>query len=320
MKKLRLFRPAEGRSFGEKFSKDARPFGGGGAYTPVDYGVLPRVLLCMLGIVILTTAVLFLGKIPKVSSTSANEGVYYTSTAVLAHAGIEVGDEMLGFDSFAVAKELKQKLPLMEKVKVRKHLDGSVTVSFTEIRELYYTCHNQNYYIINAETHDVLCISDDAAEARRVGAIYLGLPECTRVRVGEPLTFINLPYALETESPEISTYELETYEPERENAYVFEFVEILMRSSLADRVVGMELGDRYDLWLVLEGGIRVRVGTMDELERKLELVDRSLQDKNQSGGLPAGMATLVDVSNPTRIIHRSSPDIVLPDWAGKVGS
>ena len=320
MKKIRIPRPGRARSFGEKFSKDARPFGGGEKYTPADYGTLPRLLLGMLVVAVITVAVLFLGKIPKVRSVTANEGTYYTSTAVLAYAGIEVGDEMLGFDSYAVARELKQKLPLMDKVQVRKHPNGSVTVKFTEVQELYYTCHNQNYYIINAETHDVLCVSGEATEARRVGAIYLGLPESTRVRVGEPLTFINLPYARETESPEISTYELETYEPERENAYVFEFVETLMSSALSDRVVGMELGDRFDLWLVLEGNIRVRIGTMDELERKLELADRSLHDKNQNGGIPAGMPTLIDVSDPARIIYRSSPDIEMPFWAGKTGA
>jgi predicted amino acid-binding ACT domain protein len=219
----------------------------------------------MLGVVILTAAVMLLGKLPKVTAVSAEDGTYYTAAAVLAHAGIEAGDEMLGFDGFAKARELKKSLPLMDKVKIRKHLNGAVTISFTEVESLYYTCHNQNYYIINAETHEVLNVAGDAAEARRVGAIYLGLPECTRVRVGEELTFINLPYAPETDAPEISTFELETYEPERENAYVFEFVEILMKSSVAERVVGMELGDRYDLWLVLRGGIRIRVGTMDEL-------------------------------------------------------
>ena len=269
----------------------------------------------MLGVVILTVGVMLLGKLPKVTSVSAEDGTYYTAAAVLAHAGIEAGDEMLGFDGFAKAKELKKSLPLMDKVKIRKHLNGSVTVSFTEVEKLYYTCHNQNYYIINAETREVLCVAGDATEARRVGAIYLGLPECTRVRVGEELPFINLPYAPETDSPELSTYELETYEPERENAYVFEFVEILMNSSVAERVVGMELGDRFDLWLVLRGGIRIRVGTMDELERKLTLADRSLQDKAASGGIPAGMPTLVDVSDPARIIHRSSPDVELPFWA-----
>ena len=315
MKKIRIPRRPRRRSFAEKFAKDAAFFGSGEKHTPTDYGSLPLLLLCMLGLTVLTVAVLFVGKLPKVKSVTADEGNYYTATAVLAHAGIEAGDELLGFDCFATAKELKQKLPLMEKVKVRKHLNGSVTVRFTEVEELYYTCHNQNYYIINAETHDVLCVAGDATEARRVGAVYLGLPECTRVRVGEALSFINLPYAPETDAPEISTYELETYEPEVENAYVFEFVEILMASSLADRVVGMELGDRYDMWLVLEGGIRIRVGTMDELERKLTLADRSLRDKAQNGGIPSDMPTLVDVSDPTRIIHRSSPDVEMPSWA-----
>ena len=179
---------------------------------------------------------------------------------------------------------------------------------------------NVQFNIIDAETHEVLCVSGDASEARRVGATYLGLPACTRVRVGEELTFINLPYAPETDSPEISTYELETYEPERENAYVFEFVDILMGSTLSDRVIGMELGDRYDMWLVLRGGIRIRVGGMEELERKLALADRALQDQAQNAGIPAGMPTLVDVSDPTRIIHRSSPDVELPDWALQLGA
>ena len=315
MKKIRIPRRPKRLPFKEKFARDARPFGSGERYTSPDLGSIPLLLLCMLGVVILTVGVMLLGKLPKVTSVSAEDGTYYTAAAVLAHAGIEAGDEMLGFDGFTKAKELKKSLPLMDKVKIRKHLNGSVTVSFTEVEKLYYTCHNQNYYIINAETREVLCVAGDATEARRVGAIYLGLPECTRVRVGEELTFINLPYAPETDSPELSTYELETYKPERENAYVFEFVEILMNSSVAERVVGMELGDRFDLWLVLRGGIRIRVGTMDELERKLTLADRSLQDKAASGGIPAGMPTLVDVSDPARIIHRSSPDVELPFWA-----
>ena len=315
MKKIRIPRRPKRLPFKVKFARDARPFGSGERYTSPDLGSIPLLLLCMLGVVILTAAVMLLGKLPKVTAVSAEDGTYYTAAAVLAHAGIEAGDEMLGFDGFAKARELKKSLPLMDKVKIRKHLNGAVTISFTEVESLYYTCHNQNYYIINAETHEVLNVAGDAAEARRVGAVYLGLPECTRVRVGEELTFINLPYAPETDAPEISTFELETYEPERENAYVFEFVEILMKSSVAERVVGMELGDRYDLWLVLRGGIRIRVGTMDELERKLTLADRSLKDKAASGGIPAGMPTLVDVSDPARIIHRSSPDVELPFWA-----
>ena len=38
------------------------------------------------------------------------------------------------------------------------------------------------------------------------------------------------------------------------------------------------------------------------------------------GGIPAGMPTLIDVSDPARIIYRSSPDIEMPFWAGKAGA
>ena len=37
-----------------------------------------------------------------------------------------------------------------------KYCSGAVTISFTEVESLYYTCHNQNYYLINAETHALL--------------------------------------------------------------------------------------------------------------------------------------------------------------------
>ena len=106
-----------------------------------------------------------------------------------------------------------------------------------------------------------------------------------------------------------------TDEPDKEFAYVFEFVDTLMESPLGERVIGMELGDRFDLWFVMEGRIRVRVGTMDELERKLTLAERSLQDRVENGGVSDVYPTMVDVSDPTRIIHSSSPKVEMPDWA-----
>ena len=111
------------------------------------------------------------------------------------------------------------------------------------------------------------------------------------------------------------TYELETDVPEKEYAYVFAFVDALMATPLAPRVTGMELGDRYDLWFVLDGRIKVRVGSMDELNRKLTMAERSLADSEASGHMPDDLPVLVDVSDPARIIHRASPEIDLPAWA-----
>lgn len=315
MKKIQFPRPGKTRSFQEKFSAEGEFFGSREKKGKGKYGRLPRILLCMLGGTTLVVAIMLLGGLWKVTEVTAEDGQLYTASVVEQLADLEAGDAMLGFDSFAVVRRLKKSLPLLDHVKVRKHLNGKVTISFSEVTELYYTRHNANYYIISAEDREVLGVFSNPNEARRVGAVYLGLPEATRVRVGEKLSFINLPYEPDSVPEELVTYELETDVPEVEHAYVFDFVEALMASPLAPRVTGMELGDRYDIRLVLDGRILVKIGDMAELDRKLTMTERSLKDRAEAGKDDGSLPVLVDVSDPARIIHRASPDIQLPDWA-----
>ena len=305
------------RPFEEKFSADNDFFGSreGERKTLGNRKRYQRILLGMLGGVVLTGFILLLSGIWQVSEVSAPDGRFYSAAVVREFADVHAGDKMLGFDSRAVVKRLKSGLPLLDHIKVRKHLNGKVSITFEEITEVYYTCHNMNYYLISAEDHEVLGAFTNPNEARRVGAIYIGLPEATRVRVGEELSFINLPYEPDSVPENEVDYELETDEPKVEHAYVFAFVDALMNSPLAPRVTGMELGDRYDIWLVLDRRIKVRIGNMDELDRKLTWVERSLENSAESGKDDGSLPILVDVSDPARIIHRASPDIELPDWA-----
>ena len=318
MKFFQLFR--RGRNpkpltFEEKFSRDGDFFGSREKKQPPRYGKLPLVMICFVGGVVLCLAVLLLTGFWRVGQVTAHDGEHYSAARVLECSGVEVGDGMLSFDRYSLRRTLKEALPLIDNVKVRRHFNGDVSISFSEFTNLYYTQHNVNYYVISADTMEILCVDAGPAEARRVGAVYLGLPETARVRVGEELSFINLPYQPETDSPELVTYEPETEEPAIEHAYVYTFVETLMSSPLAPRVTGMELGDRFDIWFVLDHSIKVRVGGMEELERKLTFTERSLREQEEKGFDANGLPTLVDVSDPARIIHRTSPDIDMPDWA-----
>ncbi len=314
MKKLRIPRRPKPRPFGEKFSAEAEFFGSREKKKKPQLGRLPVVLLGMLGSAALVGLILLLSGLWRVSEVTAEDGVLYSAAVVMEYADIDVGDKMLGFDSSAVAKRLKAGLPMIDNIRIRKHLNGKVSISFEEITEVYYTCHNANYYVISAADREVLGVFSTPTEAKRAKAIYIGLPEATRVRVGERLSFINLPYEPDSAPEELVDYEVETDEPEKEYAYVFEFVDALMASPLASRVTGMEAGDRYDIWLVLDKRIRIRIGNMDELDRKLKMIERSLVDRAEAGKDDGVMPVLVDVSDPTRIIHRASPDIELPDW------
>ena len=314
MKRFDIPRPPRRVEFKDKFGRDTHRFGGDVPRKPVRYGHLPLLLGLTLCVAILVLAVFVLAHLPAVRSVEAKGGTLYTADMLVKASGIEAGDELFGFDSQEAARRIKEKLPLLDSILVQKRLDGRVVIKATEHTELFYTRHNMNYYIFTADKHEVLMVASTPDEARRVGAIYVGLPESTRVRVGEQLSFINLPYAAETQGGELTTYEVETDEPAQEYAYVFEFVKAVKESDLASCIMGFETEDRYDLYFMLEGRIKVRIGTMDELDRKLRAAARTLADKEASGTLSPDMPVLVDVTDPARVILRAAPDINLPDW------
>ncbi len=312
MPKFSLPRRQKPRPYAEKFNPEGDFFGSREKHVSVapDRRLL-FLALAALGAVILCVAVLLVGRVPRIKAVVAEDGKLYTATVILSHAGIAAGDEYLGFDRSAVERNLREGMPLLDTVKVRRHLDGRVTIQVTELTSLYYTRHHVNYYIMDAKTLCVLSVHASPDEARRVGAVYIGIPEAARVRVGEMLTFVNLPYAPDSTPTEYTTYEVETKEPEKEYAYAFDFVDAVMAASFADRVKGMETGDRYDIYLVLEGRMKIRFGSMDELDRKLDLVIRTLEHRIDG---PEELPTLIDVSDPARITTRRSPDVVIPDW------
>lgn len=315
LKRIPLPRRPRPRHFEDKFARDAAYFGSPRGWKRASARRLLLFSLCCGGGIVLFLSIYLVSGLWRVTEVSAHDGALYSSAQVLEASGVETGESMLSFDAFGVARDLRERLPLLKQIKVRRRPGGRVIISFEEETAVYYTQHHTNYYMISAETREVLCVDARPQEARRVGAVYLGLPETARVRVGEEISFINLPYEPVSKPVELVTYEIETDEPAVENAYVFEFVEALMTSPLAPRVTGMELGDRFDLWFVLDGSIKVKVGNMDELDRKLTVTERSLRDRAEEGFDAGGLPTLVDVSSPARIIHRTAPDIELPAWA-----
>ena len=90
MKKIRIPRLKKHRSFAEKFGRDTAFFGSREKHEPTDVGSVPFLLLCMLGAVVLTVGILFLGKLWKVQSVHAEDGQLYTAYDVLKAAAVEV--------------------------------------------------------------------------------------------------------------------------------------------------------------------------------------------------------------------------------------
>ncbi len=314
MKRPLIPLPRRPKSFGEKFGRDVEHFGSRQKPEPPPKTYLPHILIGLTAALGIMLAVCLLAQIPKVKTVRAEGGRLYSADVMLYYADLHAGDKLMAVDSSDVEDQLMFYMPLLSSARVRKHLNGNITVTATEYENLYYTCHNRNYYIMTADDLRVLCVMADDTEAKRVGAVYIGLPETARVRVGECVRFIHLPYAPDDASDGTSGYQVETGTPEEENAYVQTVIDALTESPLASRLVGMELSDRYDLWFVLDGSVRVRLGDLSELENKLDTVRKALEEREASGVDAGDMPLSVDVSDPTRVVFRASYEVVIPDW------
>lgn len=299
------------RSFERKFGRQAAS--GGRGYTPLwPWQACFWTILGLIGAILLTAALLLLGNLWKVSSVKVEGTVQYEAEIIAEASEITVGDSMMSFDKRGLEEKLQKYYPLIRSLRVHRRLNGEVILRVTEETELYYTCHRSNYYLISAKDLTVLGIASYGDEYKSYGAVYLGLPEEARLRVGEKITFSYLPYEPVSAPEELATYEIDTEEAEAQYAYVWTFTEAVETSAMAGRITGMELGDLYDLYLIFDGRIKIRFGSMTDLDRKIGQAVTVLQEEVASGSsLPA----VLDVSNPQKSTFREDPDLNLPDWA-----
>lgn len=268
-------------------------------------------ILGLAAAVLLTAAILLLGKAWRVDSVSVEGTVQYDAEIIADASGIAVGESMTDFDRRSLEETLKKDYPLIRSVKVRRRLNGEVILKITEETDIYYTCHHSNYYLISGRDLTVLGVSSYGVEYQSYGAVYLGLPEEARVRVGEKLTFAYLPYEPVSAPEPLATYEIETKEAEEEYRYVWTFREKVESSALAGHITGMELGDKYDLYLVYDGHVKIRFGSMDELDRKIsqaiEVLERELDGERA--------LAVLDVSDIQKSTYREDSNLDLPEWA-----
>lgn len=264
------------------------------------WGILPAVLI----------AGLLAGSfVWRVSGVVSNGTERYAGADLAAAAGLNAGDRMLGFNASDVEKRLRTSFPLLSDVKVVRHVRGAVELRASEETAVYFTQHYMNWYLLSGTTNEVLYVDASPDAWKSVGAVYIGLPEEARLRRGERLTYEFLPYPHEGADREVSTYEVRKDTPGQEFAYVDEVLDTVMGSVIGPRVTGLELGDRYDVWFLIDGRVKVLLGSAQDVDLKMKNVISTLSSSDVSD------LCVLDASTPERVSLRHQPDLVLPEWA-----
>ncbi|MBQ7316663.1 MAG: FtsQ-type POTRA domain-containing protein [Clostridia bacterium] len=297
------------RSFAKKFGQGSTSQGRG--YTPLWPWKACFYTILGLGIALVVSALLLiLANAWKVDTVKVEGAEKFSADALLYAAGISADDSMMSFGERGVTEKLQAVHPLIRDVRIKRSLNGTVTLQVSEEETVYYTCLRSNYYLISAEDLKVMGVASEGDLFKSYGAMYIGFPEEARLTVGKKVEFAYLPYEPVSAPEEVATYEVETEEADEEFAYVWDFVNTVCDSSLSGHITGMELSDRYDLYLVYDGYIRIRFGNTQDMDRKLRLAEDILQKENDGEKIPAEM----DVS-ATKGTYREIPDLSLPAWA-----
>lgn len=195
---------------------------------------------------LLSVTVLF-----KIENYRVEGDSIYTQDQIVAAFGHPVGENIFRFRLDDAASQLQQKLPYLETVKVRRRLPGTVVFFVTPATDSYYIDQNGSALLLSAGLR-VLNTAGQAAD---------GLCRLDGLTPASPVAGSTLTTGAADVDALVST------------------VLTAVRASGLTPVTEVDFTDAYELSLNYAGRIKVGLGTTAQLDYKLEVVKKTLENE-----------------------------------------
>lgn len=220
---------------------------------------------------VVTVTVLSLTVFFNISDIAVTNNAYYTADEIIAASGLEQGQNMFRLNKFKVIQKIKDSLPYLSEVTIDRHLPVGIEIIVTETKPYLALEQDGTCYILD-ETLKILQMTDALPE---------GLPLVTGLTVSEAV--LGRPITAEN-GEDTRLYALTAALKER----------------IGDGVVtAIDVTASYDVTFEYKGRVKVMVGTVDDIDKKLQLVKYVL-DENRSNEQAE-----IDVTSGTRAFYRS---------------
>lgn len=239
---------------------------------------------------------------PVVQAVDTLEGGRYTVQQVLDMLSVEIGTNIFSFSADQAAARLEQQLPWLEQVKVLRGLPGTVVVQ-AQPAEARYTVQIEEGWAVLSDQMKVLEVT-----AEQPQLVQADLGECT-LEVGrkavlncspepvDPTQFDNKDMTEAERKKELEKAQQEALDQaearRKERAGALDtLISQVQANELAEDLTAINVASELELSFVYQGRITVRLGTLNQLEYKMQFVAEIL--KNQLA--PTDKGTL-DASN-----------------------
>ena len=190
----------------------------------------------------------------KVDTITVTGETPYTPEQIINALPFEVGDSMLTISGTQTADKLMQTLPYLEQVNVIRRLPDSVELEVTAAQETYYVNSLSGWAVLSSGF------------------------KVLRVTMEEPAGLIAIG-GVEADNPVPGTA-MALMEEDRQDA--LQKLITALENTQFPAISRIDMESVYDM-SVQYGAVRVVVGTVNELEEKLEWAKYLLEDKNVQG-------------------------------------
>ncbi len=212
-----------------------------------------------------------------IKDISADGNVNNTSEELILASGVEAGDHLFSFSSREVGELMTLRCPEVSYVDVERTPPGTIVFNVTEEEPRFFADFYGEYRLLSESLRVLDSVTQE--DARGQGCIKIKLPDIKCATAG--LT------------PEFSSV--------RNDKYIFEVCASLLASSLGESATSLDVSDKFNITLGVEGKYLVKLGDSESMDTKLKIASAVLADEMFAGETKATV-DVTDLSETSVVV------------------
>ena len=271
-------------------------------------------LLCVIGIgMYLTVTMLFRISVIQVQTadgTQVTEIAGYSADSILQTLGVQVEENIFSFDPGAKAAELERQYPLLESIRVVRDYPNTVVVQVTEAVPAY-AVQNGSKWLVISDKWKIL--SEESTQPEGLCTLYGGKLQDTAP--GQAFCLVEDADAASASGSEAAGSESTADTGDARMEALSTLVSKLEEYGLSQDVTRLEVADTEQIAFLYQDRISVLLGTLNDLDYKLDRARYVLTNADGKGCGPTDTGRL-DFSHTsassTRKIYFAQGEPTLP--------
>ncbi len=199
-------------------------------------------------------------QVQTTDGTAVTEVGVYSSDEILSVLGLQLEENIFSFSAAEKEAELEKQLPLLEEIKVKRSYPGTVIVRATPAVPVYATQTSAGWLTLSGSLK-IIMVSD---EQPALPVLWGGEPAV--LEPGEQLSYM----AAQTDSEDGNSAAAEEEATDTQLAVLETMLDSLQKKDLLSGLTRLEYADNEEIAFLYQDRISVRLGTLNELEYKMD--------------------------------------------------